>query len=101
MGIVLAKHNRRRIRDVLRVNTITPARGGRVLRIKVDRDSRGVVVDLWFVVGLDDDHEAAKAVARPHLSAAKIEIVGVLTADVAARWKLRHGEVRPPPPGMR
>jgi hypothetical protein len=62
----------------------------------VDQDNRGSVVDFWFVVGLDDDHEAAKAVSRPHLAAARIEIVGVLTPDVAARWKLRHGEVRPP-----
>lgn len=83
------------------MDTITAARGGRVLRIRVDQDSRGVVVDLWFVVGLDDDHEAAKAVSRPDLAAAKIEIVGVLTSDVAARWKLRHGEVRPPMLGMR
>ena len=78
--------------------TITPARGGRVLHIRVDQDDRGVV-DLWFVVGLDDDDEAAQAIARPSLAAAQIEVVGVLTYDVAARWRLRHGEIRPPMPG--
>jgi len=66
-----------------------------VLHIRVDQDNRGVV-DLWFVVGLDDHDEAAQAVARPGLAPAEIEVVGVLTCDVAARWKLRQGEIRPP-----
>jgi hypothetical protein len=74
------------------------AQGGRVVRISIAQRGRGSPVDQWFIVGIDDDIEAAKAVAKPNLADAKVEIMGVLTPDVAAQWNLRYGEVKPSAP---
>jgi len=71
--------------------------GGRVLRVSREKSGKRPAVDLWFVLGLDDNAQATQAVTPPPgLSEANVEIVAVLTPDVAARWKLQHGEVRPP-----
>jgi len=74
------------------------ARGGRVLRILTEKPGRGPAIDLWFVMGIDDSDQAARAVTHSSLPEAKIEVVAVFAPDVPARWKLQDGEVRPPVP---
>jgi hypothetical protein len=68
------------------------ASGGRVVRIITRR--RREVVDQWFIVGIDDDEEAKKAVSKLQ-TADVIEIISILTPTVTARWKLRQGEIKP------
>jgi hypothetical protein len=50
-------------------------------------------MDQWFIVGLDDDVEAAEVI-EADLADAKIEIKGVLTEDAGERWYLRYGEIK-------
>jgi hypothetical protein len=78
------------------VNDQIPARGGRVARIFKDPCGHRPALDLWFVVGIDDDVGAVEALTNTDGADARIEIVGVLTPNVTARWNLRHGEIRPP-----
>jgi hypothetical protein len=54
-------------------------------------------MDQWFIVGLDDDVEAAEVI-EADLADAKIEIKGVLTEDAGERWYLRYGEIKPSVP---
>ena len=49
---------------------------------------------------IDDSDQAARAVTHSSLPEAKIEVVAVFAPDVAARWKLQNGEVRPPVPSL-
>jgi len=69
------------------------ASGGRVVRIITQR--RGKLVDQWFVVGIDDDEEAKKAVCKLQTADMRVEIISILTPTVTARWNLHQGEIKP------
>ena len=76
------------------------ARGGRVQRILTEKPGAEGRPSIYGLSWIDDSDQAARAVTHSSLPEAKIEVVAVFAPDVAARWKLQNGEVRPPVPSL-
>jgi hypothetical protein len=73
---------------------------GRVVRFSMKHELSERSLEQWFLVGIDDDQKAMDVVCkRERLEDEVIEVVGVITPELASQWGLRQGEVRLVLPG--